>query len=79
MTTSKRLGYITTEQKEALVEFMKQNDKLKLGKFSASFTAKDAQKLWMTLAEDLHKIPNGAVKDWKQWRKVKKDIYSYKE
>ncbi|EZA47987.1 hypothetical protein X777_14529, partial [Ooceraea biroi] len=49
------------KQKETLVEFMKQNEKLRSGKFSASFTAKDAQKLWMTLAEDLRKIPNGAI------------------
>ncbi|EZA52131.1 hypothetical protein X777_09140, partial [Ooceraea biroi] len=44
---------------------MKQNEKLR----------SDAQKLWMTLAEDLYKIPNGAVKDWKQWRKTWQDLY----
>lgn len=32
--STKRLGYITAEQKETLIEFMKQNDKLKSGKFS---------------------------------------------
>ncbi|XP_026829879.1 uncharacterized protein LOC105282194 isoform X2 [Ooceraea biroi] len=73
--STKRVGYITAEQKETLVEFMKQNEKLRSGKFSASFTTKDAQKLWMTLAEDLYKIPNGAVKDWKQWRKTWQDLY----
>lgn len=65
-----RVGYVTTEQKEALLEYMKENVQLQSGKFSATFTAKDAAKMWMTLAEELHKIPNGAMKDWKQWRKV---------
>lgn len=74
MNTKGRTGYITTEQKETLIEFMKQNPELKLGKFSASFTAKDAQNKWMTLTEELHKIPNGATKEWKQWRKVSTEI-----
>jgi hypothetical protein len=68
--SAKRSGYVTVEQKETLVEFMKQNPELKSGKFSATFTIKEAQKTWIRLAEELHKIPNGAVKDWKQWRKV---------
>lgn len=74
MSTTKRSGYVTVEQKEALIEFMKQNPELKSGKFSATFTLKEAQKAWLRLTEELHKIPNGAVKDWKQWRKVSKEI-----
>ncbi|EFN86964.1 hypothetical protein EAI_11132, partial [Harpegnathos saltator] len=45
-------------------------------KFSATFTAKDAQGMWMSLTEELHKIPNGAAKDWKQWRKTWHDFCS---
>lgn len=56
---------------------MKKNPELKSGKFSATFTAKDAQKIWMELVEELHKIPNRAVKEWKQWRKVSKETYLY--
>lgn len=76
MTTS-RTGYITTEQKEILIEYMKNNIQLRSGKFSATFTAKDAQKMWIELAEELHKIPNEAVKEWKQWRKVSKDLFMF--
>lgn len=68
-----RVGYVTAEQKQALLEFMQRNVQLQSGKFSATFTAKDASKLWIALADDLHKIPNGAVKEWKQWRKVNRD------
>lgn len=61
--SSCRIGYITGEQKEVLIEFMKKDPELRAGKFSATFTAKDAQKRWMALTEEVHKIPNGAVKD----------------
>lgn len=63
------------EQKETLIELMKQNPELRSGKFSATFTTKDAQRMWIALAEELHKVPNGAIKDWKQWRKVSRDEY----
>lgn len=68
---------MTAKQKEALLEYMKENVQLQSSKFSASFTAKDAAKMWMALAEELHKIPNGATKDWKQWRKVSRREYIY--
>ncbi|XP_024868292.1 uncharacterized protein LOC112452362 isoform X2 [Temnothorax curvispinosus] len=76
MNTKLRSGYITMEQKETLVELMKQNSELKSSKFSSTFTTKDAQRMWIALAEELHKIPNGAIKDWKQWRKTWQDLCS---
>ena len=42
MATTSRTGYITAEQKETLIEFMKENHELRTGKFSSTFTAKDA-------------------------------------
>lgn len=77
MSTRVRLGYVNAEQKEMLLEFMKQHPELRSGKFSATFTAKDAQKLWIALAEELHKISNAAIKEWKQWRKVSRKRYIY--
>lgn len=48
---------------------MRQHPELQSGKFSATFSIKHAQKLWEQVTEELHQIP-GAVKSWKQWRKV---------
>lgn len=48
---------------------MQKHPELQSGKFSATFTFKHAQKLWEKATDELHKIP-GAVKSWKQWRKV---------
>lgn len=74
MSNRVRSGYINAEQKEMMVEFMKEHPELRSGKFSAKFTTQNAQQLWMVLAQELHKIPNGAVKEWKQWRKVSREI-----
>lgn len=48
---------------------MRKHPELQSGKFSAAFTFKHAQKLWERITDELHQIP-GAVKNWKQWRKV---------
>lgn len=40
-----RTGYVTAEQKEGLIEYMKNNIQLRSGKFSATFIAKDGQKM----------------------------------
>lgn len=48
---------------------MGKHPELQSDKFSATFTFKHAHKLWEEVTEKLHEIP-GAIKEWKQWRKV---------
>ncbi|KAK4878491.1 hypothetical protein RN001_010997 [Aquatica leii] len=65
----KRVGYATTAQKNALVEILKNKPNLISGKFSATFSKKNAQIEWQEIATVLNSIP-GAKKDWMQWRKA---------
>ncbi|KAF2886019.1 hypothetical protein ILUMI_20154 [Ignelater luminosus] len=58
-----------SKQKTILSEYIEANSKLVSGRFSASFTFKDAQLKWEQLVATLNAIP-GAQKDWKKWRKV---------
>ncbi|XP_018363951.1 PREDICTED: myb-related transcription factor, partner of profilin-like isoform X1 [Trachymyrmex cornetzi] len=76
-TTSvkKRCTYINDEQKNVLIEFMTKHPELQSGKFSATFTYKNAQKLWEEVTAQLHQIP-GAVKEWNKWRKTWQDMRS---
>lgn len=67
--SQKRSGNISLSQKELMVEFIENNEKMKSGKFTNDFTFKTAQKLWEKLASILNAVP-GARKDWRQWRKV---------
>ena len=69
MEGNKRKNMCPT-QREHLIDFLEEHPELKNGKFSASFTYKDASKLWMLLADTLNAIPGGANRDWKGWRKV---------
>lgn len=71
----RRISSISQEQRKAMVEFLERNSNLVKGKFSASFTQKDAQHLWENLAQILNSIPTGSRKDWKQWRKVSTITY----
>lgn len=57
-------------QKTILTEFLKNNPDLQTGKFSKTFTFKKAQGLWEEITSTLNSVPNGAKKDWRQWRKV---------
>jgi len=68
-SVAKKIEYVTQEQKELLIELLSNETELLSGKFSASFTVKDAQHRWNTIATKLHEMP-GAQKTWKQWRKV---------
>ncbi|XP_023289235.1 uncharacterized protein LOC111674147 [Orussus abietinus] len=70
---SEKQGYINGEQKYYLIEFMGKHPELRRGKFSASFSHKQAQKLWKEVTEQLNAIP-GVVKEWKQWRTTWQDI-----
>ncbi|KAI4468210.1 hypothetical protein MML48_2g00011686 [Holotrichia oblita] len=66
---------ITENQKSALIEYLKINNNLISGKFSNTFTQKDAEEKWKYLADLLNSMP-GIVKDWKNWRKTWHDMRS---
>lgn len=65
-----RTANASTEQKQFLLEFVKQNPQLISGKFSVNFTQNDAKRQWEDAAKTLNSCGNGASKDWKSWRKV---------
>ncbi|KAK5644972.1 hypothetical protein RI129_006272 [Pyrocoelia pectoralis] len=64
----KRVGYISNEQKNTLMELMDKYPNLINGRFSSTFTKKDGQNQWHEIASILNAIP-GAKKDWIHWRK----------
>ena len=63
------MGKITDLQKQALVEYLKQNPNLLSGKFSNEFSQKVAAQKWEEITDILNSM-NGANKDWRSWRKV---------
>lgn len=65
---AKRLS-ITSDQKEALVEFMENHPDLRKGKFSINFTTAIAKSQWEECRILLNSIP-GPAKEWQEWRKV---------
>lgn len=67
----KRAANITNEQRTLLIEYMTKHPKLTKEKFSSSFSLKDSIHLWNEISDILNSV-NGARKDWKGWRKVKK-------
>lgn len=69
MDIVKRTGYVSPEQKRDLLAIMENNALLVSGKFSATFTKKEAQRQWQEISNKLNDIP-GARKTWIQWRKV---------
>ncbi|KAL5239456.1 hypothetical protein ACI65C_006866 [Semiaphis heraclei] len=60
---------ITSDQKEALVEFMKNQPDLRKGKFSINFTTAIAKSQWEECRILLNSIP-GPAKEWQERRKV---------
>lgn len=62
--------YLTAEQKQMLCEFVESHPDLASGKFTKDFTKKKAESLWKEVGEALNGVP-GAVKEWKDWRKVR--------
>ncbi|KAL4113181.1 hypothetical protein QTP88_016851 [Uroleucon formosanum] len=64
---SKRF-YITSDQKEALVEFMENHFDLRKGKFSINFTTAIAKTQRENCCKLLNSIP-GPAKKWQKWRK----------
>jgi len=60
---------VTSDQKAAMIDFLKNHDELAKGKHSSTFTQAIAKNLWEELSRILNSIP-GPVKDWKSWRRV---------
>lgn len=52
------MSHITQEQKEILINYMKDNRKLNFGKFSPDFTQVQARALWQDLADILNSHAN---------------------
>lgn len=69
------MSHITQEQKEIMINYMKNNSKLNVGKFSPDFTRVQARALWQELANILNSHANGAKKEWSAWRKVNYKIW----
>ncbi|KAF5276386.1 hypothetical protein FQR65_LT16353 [Abscondita terminalis] len=65
---------INSVQKEMLKNFIIDHPELQTGLFTNEFTFKKAQQLWQHITINLNSVPNGAQKDWKQWRKTWQDI-----
>ncbi|CAH2088726.1 unnamed protein product [Euphydryas editha] len=66
---------INAAQKHKLLDLLSSKPQLRSGKFSITFSHKDAQKEWEEIARVLNSIP-GANKDWKAWRKTWQDYMS---
>ncbi|XP_072377501.1 uncharacterized protein [Diabrotica undecimpunctata] len=73
MSRKQRARYLSSGQKEILIEFLEDHKHLRSGKFNSNFTFRQAQMLWQQLATKLNSVP-GSRKDWRQWRKTWQDI-----
>ncbi|KAF5270829.1 hypothetical protein FQR65_LT17784 [Abscondita terminalis] len=69
---SKRSANIYASQQRTMLEFLNAHPQLVSGKFTSTFTYKQAQALWHELTNILNAIP-GAHKTWIQWRKTWQD------
>ncbi|KAF5276387.1 hypothetical protein FQR65_LT16354 [Abscondita terminalis] len=69
-----RTSNLNSVQKEIMCNFIRSRPDLQSGRFSNTFTFKDAQALWENLSSQLNSVPNGAVKDWRHWRKTWQDL-----
>lgn len=69
MDDRKRCVYPTAKQKKKLLELMTKYPDLASGKLTPTLKYSDAQKLWVTIANECNAIP-GSRKTWRQWRKV---------
>lgn len=66
----KYCGHATTKQKEHLIEMMNNDEELRKGRFTNSFTRKDMNLRWENIANQLNAIP-GANKTAEQWKRVR--------
>lgn len=64
-----KTGYISVSQKKSLIELLKGKEQLISGRFSSTFSKKQAQQEWEAIGDVMNAIP-GAKKHWTQWRRV---------
>ncbi|CAI6367430.1 unnamed protein product [Macrosiphum euphorbiae] len=74
MEDSKKI-YCSKTQKEMLIQLLTKDSQLISGKFTSTFTFKDASNRWIEIADTLNAIP-GCVKDWSQWKRTWQDSRS---
>ncbi|RVE54127.1 hypothetical protein evm_001250 [Chilo suppressalis] len=72
ISVKKRGAYPTADQKRMLIELVNEDEELKRGKFSTSFTKKNASARWTIIAEKLNALV-GAKKSPAEWRKTYQD------
>lgn len=72
MEDSKKI-YCSKTQKEMLIQLLTKDSQLISGKFTSTFTFKDARNRWIEIADTLNAIP-GCVKDWSQWKRVRNNL-----
>lgn len=66
---SVRKTYVSSEQKQLLIELIETNPNLVKQKFTNNFTHKDLLKAWEDVSVSLNSCA-GAKKDGKEWKKV---------
>lgn len=62
-------SYPTSAQKARMINLLEADEELRSGKFSATYTKKEAEIRWRQIADELNSIP-GSMKTWIEWRKV---------
>ncbi|XP_031334650.1 uncharacterized protein LOC116164596 [Photinus pyralis] len=67
---------INYNQKKMLIEYLKKHPQLVSGKFTSTFTYKNAESQWQEISNILNSIPGGSTKNWKSWRKTWQDLRS---
>lgn len=65
-----KLRQLSAKQKEVLVNFIYARPDMYKGKLTATYTNAISIVLWQEVTCILNAIPGGAIKDWRQWRKV---------
>ncbi|GBP24912.1 hypothetical protein EVAR_12576_1 [Eumeta japonica] len=68
---NKRNAYSTATQK--LISLLQSDDELRSGKFSSTFTTKEAYQKWQEIEMLLNNMLE-AKKPWKMWRKTQQDL-----
>lgn len=66
---------LSPKQKETLVDFVYARPDMYKCKLTATYTKAISMALWKEVTCLLNAIPEGATKDWKQWRKVRLYIH----
>lgn len=78
MDDKKKSANMNDAQRTLLIDLPKSNEQLLSGKFSPSFTMKDATSRWQQIAEKLNSIP-GTNRDCKSWKKVIMFVHGHRK